>query len=543
MTVEEGLVGLLAAVALLLLFVGLAQALDARPSRPSAGRRGGLRRESPPASMFSRSAHPALELAPAGRPAAPTLSAIVEPSRAPSVASGVQTLAGSSAISHRSSVRTIELSAPVSHPADAPTRIAALTSDSPDAMREKSAPGLRASADGIPDVQDPAASPEITASVRESSLRSFPPAATRDPGAEGLEMALVGDCAELYLADRHAEVLRLAEPALDAWAESHVSSSTSALASLLTLVALARRALGDRPGASRALTRALEVLPERVDEGYPKRLAAMSPAIAQALLEANPAPEERVGARRLARFWLECGLAGGDGADGSGALLDRAADALADALADVVAERVTRGMPAEALAIVQRAREVGELPAARADALVGDVAASVRREIDRLTAAAIRATKDDRRAALALETAEALLGSLAGSSLPPGLWASMVRRVWRGYARLGASRLDAGRLDEAADALFHALGMKEIGRGRRRQVQVAVIRTLEAMADAKVGVVTQLIDGGDRAAATEEIERLLARIALARDARISEADLTVASTKARLLERQLASAP
>ena len=119
----------------------------------------------------------------------------------------------------------------------------------------------------------------------------------------------------------------------------------------------------------------------------------------------------------------------------------------------------------------------------------------------------------------------------------------MIRRVWRGYAKLGTRRLKAGNLDGAADALFHALGMKEIGRRRQRQVRDAVVRTLEAMSDQNVETITKLLADGDRPAAVLQVERLISRIQRAREGGVGQASLTPVCIKARLLAQQIEGPP
>ena len=192
-----------------------------------------------------------------------------------------------------------------------------------------------------------------------------------------------------------------------------------------------------------------------------------------------------------------------------------------------------------ARAIVKRAVDAGELPSVRGEMLLELLGATFRREIDRLTAAAIRGGNDESRAVTGLGQAEALLGTMPEGAIGPTHRAAVAQRIWRGHSKLGFRRLRLGQLDAAADTLFHALAMREIGRRRQRQVRDALVRTLEGLGDQRAAAVSALLAEGKQPAAAEEIARLELRVRRAREEGVSDEELEVASSKLEQLRRRL----
>jgi hypothetical protein len=367
------------------------------------------------------------------------------------------------------------------------------------------------------------------------------------PASAEPDVALVEVCASLFLAGKHAELLVAAERALGRHDGSGSIRSRHAMTGLWSVVALSHQSLGDEAQARAAFAAALRVVPGSVVLGCPPRLAATCVPIARRLLEmATLAPEgtgDRIVAPRLAMFWLQWRLSAAPGDYDARAILEAAREALSEGHADVATGLIQRGEWTDAHRCIQQGRETGDLFVARAELLVEILAASLRHEIERLTAAVIRGAREEARAVGALERAETMLASMVDTGLPPRQWVAMTRRVWRGYAKLGTHRLKAGNLDGAADALFHALGMKEIGRRRRRQVREAVVRTLDAMSDEKVQTITRLLADGNRPAAVEHVERLISHVQRAREGGVAQADLAPVSTKAGQLAQQIEGPP
>jgi hypothetical protein len=491
MTVEEALVFLLAAAAGLLLFLGLAQALESRPPRRVRPRsRGG--------ELRGRLRAGALAPAPEPSVAGPA------PGSAPPVLPPHQ---------------PIPLAEPTGALAEA-AEVASPVVEEREAGRE----------------------PEGEPPVAEAAV-----AAGGSPGGEG-DLAFVEGCIGLGLGGKHGELLAAAEPYLGRSADRGPSQPSHVMTALWSLAGLARHGQGDVPGARAAFATALASLPEPASSSCPPRLAALSVSVARRLLEVTERAgeeadegkaEARILAARLAAFWLEWRLVAAPGDQGALALLDTAHEVVAEGLAEVATGLIRRQEFAEARGLVRRALDAGELPAARGEVLLEFLAVALRREIDRLTAAAVRGSKDESRAVTGLDRAEALLRSVPEGALSPAQRASIMRRIWLAHSKLGFRRLRLGRLDAAAATLFYALGIKEIGNRRQRQVRDALVRTLEAMGEQRVGTVAALVAEGNRATAEAEVARLALLIEQARREGLSADELEVASTRVRQLDRQL----
>jgi hypothetical protein len=486
-TVEEALIALLAGVATLLLFLGLTQALESRPPRPARRRHGaGGPRPSRPVA------------APAGDRAAawPATPPAIDAPRSASTPSAVDRLAGP-------------------EPEPTPAEAAAV------------------SAGAALDVE-PTREPVVAGPVIGG-------APERDP-------VLVETCASLYLMGKHAEVLGAAEHRLHPTGAADAADlpSGTIVAALWSLVALAHRALGDDGAATGALASAIHALPGAVVDACPPRLATLSLSLARRLIEmAEQSPEgaeARITAPQVAAFWLRWRLVAAPGDHDALVLLESVHDALAEGYADMINASIQRHDWTEARRVVQAGRDAAELPPGRGETLLEIAGASIRREVDRLTAAAVRGVKDENRAVAGLERADAILTAMSDAPLPPRQWAAMTRRIWRGYATLGLRRLRLGRLDEAAEALFRALAMREVGRRRQRQVRDAVVTTLGGLGERASVTVAKLLAAGDRAAARAEIEELAGRIRRAVDAGVSHEALAGASARVGELARQLESA-
>ncbi|HSL49757.1 MAG TPA: hypothetical protein VK878_11855 [Candidatus Deferrimicrobiaceae bacterium] len=116
-------------------------------------------------------------------------------------------------------------------------------------------------------------------------------------------------------------------------------------------------------------------------------------------------------------------------------------------------------------------------------------------------------------------------------------------RLWRGHTRLGLRRWRSGNFDAAVEALFEALGMREIDERRRRLTRDLLVRTLEDMAGQRLELIPQLLGESDRAAALEQAQGLLAHIHRTREEGVSAEDLAVAASRARQLLDHIEQAP
>ena len=352
----------------------------------------------------------------------------------------------------------------------------------------------------------------------------------------------------LCLGGKHEELLARLEPRLAAdravgaeGARSHVMTA------LHSLAGLARHALGDA-SAARGFEAGVRSLPDPGFEACPPRIAGLSVQVAQRLLEGIEAPSDQVGGgragesadrARLAAFWLSWRLHAAPEDERTLELLDTAREVVADSHAEAAAASIRRHEYGAAGVIVQRAVGAGELPSVRGEMLLELLGATFRREIDGLTAAAIRGGNDESRAVAGLGQAEALLGTMPEGAIGPTHRAAVAQRIWRGHSKLGFRRLRLGQLDDAADTLFHALAMREIGRRRQRQVRDALVRTLEGLGDQRAAAVSALLAEGKQPAAAEEIARLELRVRRAREQGVSDEELEVASSKLEQLRRRL----
>jgi hypothetical protein len=358
---------------------------------------------------------------------------------------------------------------------------------------------------------------------------------------------MVEDAMGLCLSGNHEELLALLEPRLaedrgvgDEGPRSHV------MAALHGLAGLARHALGDA-SAARGFEAGVRSLPDPGSEACPPEIAALSVQVARRMLEGIAGPSDQDGGgraadsadrARLAVFWLSWRLQAAPGDQRALELLDTAREAVAESHAAAATASIGRHEYGAARAIVQRAVDAGELPSVRGEMLLELLGATFRREIDQLTAAAIRGG-DESRAVTGLGQAEALLGTMPEGAIGPAHRAAAAQRIWRGHSKLGFRRLRLGQLDAAADTLFHALAMREIGRRRQRQVRDALVRTLEGLGDQRAAAVSDLLAEGKQPAAAEEIARLEGRVRRAREQGVSDEELEVASSKLEQLRRRL----
>jgi hypothetical protein len=496
-TVEEALLALLAVVAVVLLFLGLAEALDSRLLRRPAPRR---RRPLSTTAQRPRTENDVTE--------APPITGTLPP---PAEASATLT----------------------------PDLIGDARTDEPAADEMTVAPKSEmAHAIGVTDDQTMDA---VSGVARDSSGGAPSRSAA---GSEPILFRLEA-CARLLLVGKYSELLLMAERGLGRPSDS--TSPSAAVTGLWSMAALAHRALGDEAASGAALAAALKTTPDPVAAPCPPGLAGVSVTIGRRFLDAaEQSPEgaeTRIMASRLAVFWLRWRRATAPDDSAAEAILQTTAEALSDAYADVASGCIRRQQWSEAWRLIEEGRDRHELPDARAETLTGLLATSLRRETERLTTPAIRGTKHEQRAVNALERAEAILASMATITLPPRQRAAMTRRIGRAYAALGMRRLRAGSLEPAAEALLRALAMKEIGGRVERQVREAVVHALESMTEQDTESITTLLADGDQAGAVDCVERMRSRIARLKEAGIAEQDLAVAAGKVKRLAQQVKASP
>src|SRR5258705_906644 len=234
-TLEEGLVAVLAAVAGILLFIGLAQALE--PPRPARRRRTSPPAEAPQSRAAPVKSRGVMELPPRGpyrgperrrspRPGSRPRARIVPP--APAAVTLEQELPDQA---------PLEFVAPAPAPADRPPLL---------------------------------------------SLAAEPaPAVSLDPAVEAVERALARQ-----REGQHAEAIEAALSHLESAEEAEADQPGFARAALWVLVGMSRHALGDVDGTQEALESAVRAAPDGVSEGCPERITALAAPAAQELLAA-----------------------------------------------------------------------------------------------------------------------------------------------------------------------------------------------------------------------------------------------------------------
>jgi hypothetical protein len=198
---------------------------------------------------------------------------------------------------------------------------------------------------------------------------------------------------------------------------------------------------------------------------------------------------------------------------------------------------------AEARRVAESAVASGDMSPDRAAFLLEVCSTATARELWRLRRALRRGAGDEAPLGGALETARVLLDCAPAAGLPAEARGRMGRRLWRGHTRLGLRRWRAGDFDAAVEALFEALSVPGLDERRRALARELLVRTLEDMAGQRLELIPQPLGDGDRAAALEQAQRLLAHVRRAREEGIAAEDLAVAAARARQLLEHIEQTP
>ena len=481
MTLEEGLVALLAGAAAILLFVGLAQALDARPAGSSARsrRRSRVRPTTRPG------------------PAAPARPAALElPPRAPYTGP-----------ERRRSRR------PGSRPRPA-------SPAPPPAEPRTSQPDLPLAPEAQP------------------AVRAAEPPPPEDPALDALERALA-----LQQEGQHSHVIEAAVPHLEEGGPAEGADPSFIRAVLWTVVGISRHALGDIEGAQGALEAAVRTAPDGVSEGCPQRIAVAAASSARQLLAAADAMSatsgERVAVLRMAVLWLEWRIVAAPATEEVSVLLDRAREALWDGYALAGRGLMRRRQFAQARELVRQALDLEDLPAARRVPLAELAARSILRQIGRLVATA-RGTETPEADALdALERGREILAATSVDAVTAGRWHAANRRIWNGYMRLGRRDIVGFELEAALRPLFRALHIRDLDLGLERKTRELLARTIERISDGAGETIDRLLGAGDRDAAMQRWQEVRGIIQKARDQGLSHEELAHAFGRARQILEQI----
>lgn len=197
----------------------------------------------------------------------------------------------------------------------------------------------------------------------------------------------------------------------------------------------------------------------------------------------------------------------------------------------------------EARRAVEAAVATGDMTPDGAGFLLEVCSTATARELWRLRRALRRGAGDEAPLGGALETARALLDCAPASELPAEARGRVGRRLWRGHTRLGLRRWRAGDFDPAVGALFEALSVPGLDDRRRALARDLLVRTLEDMAGQRLELIPQPLGDGDRAAALEQVQRLLAHVRRAREEGIAAEDLAVAAARAHQLLEHIEQTP
>jgi tetratricopeptide (TPR) repeat protein len=337
--------------------------------------------------------------------------------------------------------------------------------------------------------------------------------------------SLAEACFALHLEGRHDEAIERARVALAGAADLHDA------AALWSVVAAARRSLGDDEAAATALEAAIAAAPERERPAYQRQLATLAGDVARDLLaEADRYPrhdsEECLTALRGASTWLERGAAA---MPDDAALAELAASTRATlwtAWERTVMAHVQQQDFRAARRLLREALADPRVPPGRAETFRTLFSGTFSGELGQLTARAIRSVQDAREAdaLAALERAERLLSSLSDDALGPRRREEVDRRLWWGYRTLGERRLTVGECEAALEPLFHALGY-DVGPERHQETRALLGRALAGVIDARALAVRQLAEGGDTEAAVVQRDALWTLLRSATEMGLTEEEL------------------
>jgi hypothetical protein len=350
------------------------------------------------------------------------------------------------------------------------------------------------------------------------------------------EVDAVEECLALYQAGEYAAAVAAATAAM---AVKAASGEAARVARLWSIVASARQAMDDAPGARTALEAAFTTAPEAERPAYARQLASLGTEEAQRLVASvaggrGPGSEEDVYRLRQALDWAERGAAAVPSDAGLRALAADVERRLWPAYERVVMALAQRQQFAAARQLLSEALDDRRFPSARAATFRELFSGTYGGEIGQLTAQAIRSMQAAREseALAALERAEELLESVHDEALPPKRREEVDRRLWWGYKKLGRRRAQAGDYEGAVDALAHALRFAGVGSDRHADTRAALVRAAEGLAERRVLLVRELAEAGDREAALVQTDKLWSRLRGVLAAGLAETDLAVAFAKA-----------
>jgi len=357
--------------------------------------------------------------------------------------------------------------------------------------------------------------------------------------ATATDESIVELCFALYQEQRFADVVARGTPALAG--EGPPLADPQETAALWSVMALAHQARGEDTQSRTALENAIATAPAADRPTYQRQLASLAQTVARGLIAAAQRhtggdSEDGLGMLRSAVAWLDRGA---EAAPDDRTLTELGESAQARlwplwertviALAQRQDFRAARRLLREALADPR-------FPAARAETFKELFSGTFSGEIGQLTAQAIRSMQEAREsdALASLQRAETLLDTLNDEALPASRRDEVDRRLWWGYNKLGARRIEAGFYDGALEPLFHALGY-DVGPARRQETVALLVRALDGVADTRALAVRELADAGDGEAALVQCDKLWALLRSATDMGLTQEDVAAVFGKAQRL--------
>lgn len=188
--------------------------------------------------------------------------------------------------------------------------------------------------------------------------------------------------------------------------------------------------------------------------------------------------------------------------------------------------------------LIREALADEELPENQREAFTEFLSATYAREIEELTADAIR-TLEDEEAVISLGRAQTLLFSIPDAALTVRHREEVRGRLCWGYTQLGLHRVEAGEFETALEPLIQALKLGSVDSESRKEPRAALVRALDAVFELRSERIGQLLKGGNRESALAESVRLLALVCDGLGVGLSREELTLPLTKARHVVEQL----
>lgn len=324
-------------------------------------------------------------------------------------------------------------------------------------------------------------------------------------------------CLELGEAGFHDEVVALATEGL-AHGAAPVEGSLPAgelpavdRAALVSLLTRGRMAVGEAAGAEAALPALDQLDVDPSESRTAHRLRRIGGRIGRQLLRGAEAAaegsEERVSMLQAAVTWFGwTQSAGPEDGDGT-ALAEHARDGLTVARQQRIEGLVGHEEFAEALRHLAVTLSMGEVEEEQRQALDDLVWASLTGEMGRLTGQALHGPWG-RKAMGAMREAERLLRSPLVKKLPRERRQDLDRRLQWAYLTLGNSRVEAGDLPGALEALARAVGMAPPKGAALRGGLPALAVAVEALVSRWSDRILGLAQDGDREAAMSEARDL-----------------------------------